>query len=121
MIKLATIVGHVGGQSKGESEEQKGWTDSPATSAQIKGEINKRVAGVFDLVERKNDKRSFDEVERALRGFVFAIGRLFLAYFLARREESSEPEVNRWLRKGYGCSSGSDGHAATPTSSTGIL
>ncbi len=101
MIKLATIVGHVGGQSKGESEEQKGWTDSPATSAQIKGEINKRVAGVFDLVERKNDKRSFDEVERALRGFVFAIGRLFLAYFLARREESSEPEVNRWLRKGY--------------------
>src|SRR5262245_25448106 len=38
-----------------------------------------------------------------MRDPLFALGRLFLAYFLALREERSEKEVGRWTRSDYRC------------------
>ena len=100
-MKVATIVGHVGGECKGEFGEQDAWKDGPAKSSEIKDKIKNHIEEIFSFFEKKNDRRRFDEVERGLRSLLFALGRLFLAYFLARREESSEEEVARWVRKGY--------------------
>jgi len=100
-MNLATIVGHVGGRCKGDYEEQSAWDNAPARSTEIKAKIKGHIDAVFEFFERKDDTRRFDEVERGLHGLLFALGRLFLAYFLARREESSDNEVKRWLTKGY--------------------
>ncbi len=100
-MKVTTIVGHVGGECKGEFGEQDAWKDRPAKSSEIKDKIKNHIEEIFSFFEKKNDRRRFDEVERGLRPLLFALGRLFLAYFLARREESSEEEVERWVRKGY--------------------
>lgn len=100
-MNLATIVGHVGGRCKGEYGEQNDWSNAPAKSRQIQAKIKAHVGGIFEFLERKNDTRCFDEVERGLVKPVFALARLFLAYFLARREECSESEVQSWLRRGF--------------------
>ena len=100
-MKLATIVGHVGGCCKGEYEEQRDWSNAPTKSRKIKAKIKVHVGGIFEFLERKNDTRPFDEVERGLVKPVFALARLFLAYFLARREERSGKEVGSWLRRGF--------------------
>ena len=98
-MNLKTIVGHVGGRCKGEYEEQRAWESTPATSKEIKGKIDEQLSALFDFLEKDNDKRCFDEVERELHGLLFAQGRLFLAYFLARSEEQRgivpEPERRR--------------------------
>lgn len=100
MIKPDTIVGFVGGRCKGEYEEQKAWENAPATSSEIKARINEHVVALFGFLERDHDSRRFDEVERGLRDLIFTLARLLLAYFLARREETSKKEVDQWLRKG---------------------
>lgn len=100
-MKVATIVGHVGGRCKGEYGEQAAWDDAPAKSSVIKATINTRVKAVFRSLERKDDNRTFNDVEDGFHVPLFAIGRLFLAYYLALREERSEREVGRWLRRGY--------------------
>jgi hypothetical protein len=100
-MNLATIVGHVGGPCKGESAEQDEWENEPAESVAIKSKIKVHVEEIFQFVDRANDERRFDEVERGLRTLLFALGRLFLAYFLARREERSGSLVGYWLRRRY--------------------
>ncbi len=100
MINLATIVGHVGGRCKGEYEEQNGWRDSPAKSSEIKAKVKEHVNGLFEFLEKENDKRTFAEVERGLKGLIFALARLLLAHYLARRHEASEKEVRRWQKNG---------------------
>jgi hypothetical protein len=99
-MEVPTIVGHLGGRCKGECEEQEEWTAKPTTAARIKEKVKSQVDAIFSHLERKNDDRSFDEVERGLIGLVFALGRLLLAYYCARREESSEGLVKRCLRRG---------------------
>jgi hypothetical protein len=101
MNDLATIVGFVGGECKGESQEQDAWREAPVPSAEIKGKIRGRVKAIFELVERGDDRRGLDEVERGLVPLIFGLARLFLAYFLARREEHSASLLERWQRKGY--------------------
>lgn len=100
-MSLATIVGHVGGRCKGESTEQGAWKSEPAKPVAIKSKIKDHVEEIFQFVDRANDERHFDEVERGLRTLLFALGRLFLAYFLARREERSGDIVGYWLRRRY--------------------
>ena len=39
--------------------------------------------------------------ERGLRGLIFTLARLLLAYFLARRHETSDKDLKRWLGRGY--------------------
>jgi len=100
-MNLATIVGHVGGRCKGEDQEQDAWRNAPAKARKIKAKIKSHLEEIFAFLEKKNDTRAFDEVERDLVGLIFALGRLFLAYFLARREERSENDVGKWLRRGF--------------------
>lgn len=101
MNDLATIIGHMGGQCKGEYAEQKVWEEAPAPSSEIKAEIHAHLERFLAFVEKEDDRRRFDEVERAVIPLVFTLGRLLLNYFLARREEKSEGEIKRWLDKGY--------------------
>ncbi len=100
-MNLTTIVGHVGGRCKGKDEEQDAWKNVPAKGRKIKAKIKSHIDEIFAFVEKKNDARSFNDVEQGLIGLIFALGRLFLAYFLARREESCKGQVGRWLRQGF--------------------
>jgi hypothetical protein len=100
MIKPDTIVGFVGGHCKGEYDEQKGWENAPAASSEIKARIKQHVAALLGFLEKDDDSRRFDEVERGLRDLIFSLARILLAYFLARREETSKSDVSQWLRKG---------------------
>ena len=63
-MKLATIVGHVGGRCKGESAEQDRWVDHPPRATEIKSAINDHVDEIFQFVDRANDNRHFDEVDQ---------------------------------------------------------
>ena len=100
-MKLRTIVGHVGGPCKGESDEQREWQEDPPSSRRIREVLGDQVTRTFRLLDREDDERDFDEIERSLRSLVFALGRLFLAFYLARRHESSGPTVRRWVRRGF--------------------
>jgi len=102
-MNVETIVGHVGGRCKGESAEQDAWKEAPVSSSQIKKTIQGHVEGILAFIDRSNDSRPFDKVERGLRDLLFALGRLCLAFFLALREERSEREVERWKRREYRC------------------
>lgn len=101
MNQLASIVGFVGGECKGESREQDAWRDRPATSAEIKAKIKAHFEVILEFLDRSDDRRLFDEVERGLKSLLFALGRLFVAFFLALRQERSTNVVQSWLRRGY--------------------
>jgi hypothetical protein len=64
MITPDTIVGFVGGRCKGEYEEQKAWENAPRASSEIKARIKEHVAALFGFLEKDDDSRRFDEVER---------------------------------------------------------
>lgn len=98
---LKTIVGHIGGRCKGEWDEQKEWEDRPAGSVEIRVKIKAHLDRIYAFLEVRDDHRHFDEVERQFVPLIFALGRLFLAYFLARRHERSEREVAPWLKRGF--------------------
>ncbi len=100
-MNLTTIVGHVGCRGKEKYEEQNDWRDAPASSAEVKSKIKQHLGGLFDFAEKQNDQRTFDEVERGLKGLIFTLARLFLAYYLARRHEASGQELRSWKQKGY--------------------
>src|SRR6267378_1054219 len=102
-MNVGTIVGYVGGRCKGESAEQEAWNDAPVDSSEIKKTIKAHLDRVYAFVDRPNDTRPFGEVEGGMRDHLLILGRLFLAYFLALREERSEREVGRWKRRGYRC------------------
>ena len=78
-MNLTTIVGHIGGHCKGEYEEQDDWREAPARSAEVKSKIKEHIKGLFDFLDKEDDKRTFDEVERGLKGLIFTLARLFLA------------------------------------------
>ena len=100
-MNLATIVGHVGGRCMGQFDEQDAWKDTPVESTEVKAVINTHIEKLLAFVEKKSDRRDFDEVERGLRDDVFALERLLLTYFVARREKESERTVRTWLRRGF--------------------
>jgi hypothetical protein len=100
---MDSIVGFSGGQGKGEFAEQDGWRKRPAPSLDIRRKIHEQIDSVFAFLDRPKDTRSFHEVEQGLLSLVFALGRLFVAYFLARREEcfaeTNGDRVNgRWCK-----------------------
>jgi len=98
---LKSIVAFVGGRCKGDFAEQEAWTDRPPKSAEIRERIKQRVSGILAFLDLPDDRRSLDDVERGLVRLVFALGRLLVAYYLARREECSEDLVRPWLARGY--------------------
>src|SRR2546426_10231976 len=101
MNQLGPIVGFVGGECKGESREQDAWRDAPATSAEIKAKIRAHFDAILEFLDKSDDRRLFDEVERGLKSLLFALGRLFVAFFLALRQERSTYVVPFWPRIGY--------------------
>ncbi len=100
-MNVATIVGHVGGRCKGEFAEQDAWNEAPVESSEIKARIKSHLAATIEFLDKTDDTRRFDEVERELKGLVFVLGRLLLAFFLTRRQECSDQNVERWVRRGY--------------------
>jgi hypothetical protein len=100
-MNVDTIVGHLGGSCKGEFEEQEDFRDKPVASSVIKKKIKSHVDNIFHFIDKCDDDRAFDEVERDLRGLLLALGRLFLAFFLARREKQSDGLLKGWIRRGF--------------------
>ena len=90
----------VDGDLAESNSEQDEWRFCAPTSAQIRARIGTEVEEVFSLVEQRSRNRRFDPVEKSIVSHVFALGRLFLAYFLAWREEHCEGEVR--AMKGHG-------------------
>jgi hypothetical protein len=84
-----------------ESVEQDEWVDTPPKSKMIKKRIEQHVKQLFAFVEKRRDPRSFDEVERATIPLIFALGRLFFAYYLAWRHEHAERACRRLSEKCY--------------------
>ncbi len=96
---VGSIVEHVGGNGKGDMSEQAAWEQEPASSEAIRSCICDHVEAIFaSLSVRRADQR-FDAVERELVGRVFALGRLFLAFFLALRAERTAPKIARSKRR----------------------
>jgi len=96
---LRSIVEHVGGCGKGDVSEQVAWEAAAIPSSAIRQIILEHVETVIAFLSRPKDQRRFDEVERGVVGKVFALGRLFLAYFLAVREENSAADVGGLSRR----------------------
>lgn len=96
---LRTIVDHKGGEGKGDSSEQAAWEQRPASSSAIRKRITDKVESILASLSVRGDQRQFCAVERQLIGEVFALGRLFLAFFLAFREERLAGRVSRSKRR----------------------
>lgn len=71
------------------NNEQDGWRTEPPTTAKIRQLVRDQVDQIFALLEGDRVPRPFDVVQKNLIPMVFALGRLFLAYSLARAEERS--------------------------------
>jgi hypothetical protein len=70
--------------------EQTEWVDRAPSVAEIRARIRLHVDRIFAHLEVPADHRVFDEVKRSLIPLHFALGRLFLTYFLARRQADSK-------------------------------
>ena len=101
MSQLSSIVENLGGQSKSEPSEQDAWRSEPPGSAKIEQAIHGQVQAILRFLRKPDPARSFDAVERGLLPLVFALGRLFLAFFLAWREEHASLVVARWAKQGF--------------------
>src|SRR6266508_3780703 len=81
--------------------EQDEWRETPPASSDLKGRIRSEVENVFAFLDERDAERSWDQVEKGIISRVFTLGRLFLAYFLARRQERSRPEVEAMKARGF--------------------
>jgi hypothetical protein len=82
------------------NSEQDDWRDHAPTSSHIRDRIHRQVEDALAFLGKPSTRRSFDEVEKAVIAFAFAIGRLLLNYFLAWRNENSEGEVEQMKTAG---------------------
>ncbi len=83
------------------NSEQDVWRDHPPASSEIRDRIGRQVEDVLAFLGKPSALRSFGEVEKAVISFAFVLGRLFLNYFLAWRNENSAGEVKQM--KSPGC------------------
>ena len=80
--------------------EQDDWRTEAATSTTIRTKVQEHVDKIFTFLDGHQRPRPFDAVQRNVIPFVFAIGRLFLAYYLAICEErSSAKEIDGFQRR----------------------
>lgn len=84
---------------KSEFVEQDEWKNEPVKSKLIKKRIIQHVKHIFSVLEKKNDERSFDDVEKAIVPLVFTLGRLFLSYFLTWRNERFGKNSSKDIKK----------------------
>jgi len=71
------------------NNEQDEWRTTPPSSALIRERVHDQVGRIFNFLEDDRGKITFDTVQKRLITLVFTLGRLFIAYFLARSEEQS--------------------------------
>ena len=74
--------------------------DRVPSSSEVLDRIQRQVDDAISFLGRLSRDRSFGEIEKAVISFAFALGRLFLNYFLAWRHEHSEAEVKRMKTHG---------------------
>ena len=86
---------------KGLFGEQDAWKDACPRSASIEREIHAQVRKILAYLREGDLSRTLFAVEKCLVPLVFALGRLFLAFFLAWRHERSGAEQSAWKKKGY--------------------
>ncbi len=101
MSKPGLIVDTAADLFKTVIAEEEDLKEAPYQPKEIKKLVLRRVNELFDCFETRRDTRSFDDLERAVVPLVFALGRLFLAYFLARRRQSYEGKLLREHRRSY--------------------
>jgi len=65
-MNVDSIIGFVGGSCKGDYSEQDDWREASVGSSIIKEKIKTHVNTLFGFVDRLNDRRTFNEVERGL-------------------------------------------------------
>jgi len=101
MSQLLSIVEDFDAACKSEHPEHDACETEPPRSVSIERAIHEQVRGILEFLKKPDPSRSFDSVERGLVPLVFALGRLFLAFFLAWRGEHSHWEVRAWARRGF--------------------
>ncbi len=101
MSQLRSIVEDLDTDGKSEPSEQDAWKTERPESTRIERAIHEQVKDILEFLKKPDPARSFDALERRLLPLVFALGRLFLAFFLAWREEHSNSEVERWAKRGF--------------------
>lgn len=82
------------------NQEHDDWKDAPPRSKDIKKKIRRCVDDLFAGLRTKSEA-SFTEVERVVIVSVFALGRLFLEYFLALRQERSSSLIRGYRRRRF--------------------
>lgn len=98
MSQLSSIVDGLDVPCKREAAEE----DATRTdSAAIERRIHEGVKDILDFLRKPEPARSFDAVERRLVSLVFALGRLFLAFFLAWKEEHLRVDLRCWEKRGF--------------------
>jgi len=98
---LSSIVEDLGVACKPTFAEQDAWKRKAARSRKIEHAIHRHVERILQFLRKRDPARTFDTVERGLVPLVFALGRLFLAFFLAVREERSSSARQEWEQRGY--------------------
>lgn len=101
MSQLGSIVDGLDLACKSEASEQDAWKTAPPESAGIERTIHEHVKDILEFLRKPDPTRSLDAIERGLVSLVFALGRLFLAFFLAWREEHSKAELRCWAKRGF--------------------
>ena len=83
------------------NNEQDEWRTAPPTAVSIKARIRKQVDEIFAFLEENGRPGPFRAVEKRLIPLVFALGRLFLAYYLARMHEKSRGTIEKTQSVGF--------------------
>ena len=86
---------------KGDFGEQDDWKDTPPKSKEIKKKIRATVENLIGRLRVRDDNTSFAQAEELVIASVFALGRLFLAYFLALRQERSSSVIRDYVRRRF--------------------
>ena len=101
MSNLGRIVDDKAHPIKESVAETDAWNERPIPARQIKEQILQDVSSILEFLDVKGDRRTFRDVEGALTSKVFMLGRLFVAYFLTRRQEGALGRAGRRVPVGY--------------------
>jgi hypothetical protein len=101
MSNLESIVDHDAHPFKGQFEDQNAWKDQPPRGREIRKRLFAELCRILEFLDARDDRLSFHEVERKLVPMVFVLGRLLLAYFLTRRQETSRRRLRQRAPQGY--------------------
>src|SRR5437867_3215571 len=82
------------------NSEQDEWREQAPTRSRLKARIDEKVEETIAFLE-SFQSGSFWTVEKKVISFMFALGRLFLAYFLALQHERSASETRGLDLQGF--------------------